>query len=108
MRFLSYALLGLVAGFLLGGWQSSSALDELREERDKLRQDISQLSKLPTVVEEVLVDTCEQEKAVERVVTRTVTEIKQVPYEVDSPNLPADLSRLLDQTYDDLQLRQTP
>lgn len=108
MRYLSYALLSLVVGFLLGVWQSSSALTELREERDKLRQDISQLSNLPTLVEEVLVDNCEQEKAVERVVTKTVTEIKQVPYEVDSPDLPADLSRLLDQAYNDLRLRQTP
>lgn len=108
MRYLSYALLSLVVGFLLGVWQNSSALSELREERDKLRQEISQLSKLPTLVEEVLVDNCEQEKAVERVVTKTVTEIKQVPYEVDSPNLPADLSRLLDQAYNDLRLRQTP
>lgn len=108
MNWVYSSLLGLAAGFLLGVWQNSSALSELREERDKLRQDISQLSKLPTVVEEVLVDNCEQEKTVERVVTKTVTEIKQVPYEVDSPNLPADLSRLLDQAYNDLRLRQTP
>lgn len=108
MNWVYSSLLGLAAGFLLGVWQNSSALSELREERDKLRQDISQLSKLPTLVEEVLVDNCEQEKSVERVVTKTVTEIKQVPYEVDSPNLPANLSRLLDQAYNDLRLRQTP
>lgn len=108
MNWVYSTLLGLAAGFLLGVWYNSSALSELREERDKLRQDISQLSKLPTVVEEVLVDNCEQEKTVERVVTKTVTEIKQVPYEVDSPNLPVDLSRLLDQAYNDLHLRQTP
>lgn len=108
MNLIYSSVLGLTVGFLLGVWQNSSTLSELREERDKLRQDISQLSKLPTLVEEVLVDNCEQEKAVERVVTKTVTEIKRVPYEVDSPNLPADLSRLLDQAYNDLHLRQTP
>lgn len=62
----------------------------------------------PLVVENVLVPLCKEQQTVDRIVTQTVTKIKEVPYVVEtcSCEFPADVVSLLDETYYQLDLRR--
>lgn len=62
----------------------------------------------PLVIENVLVPLCKEQQTVDRIVTQTVTKIKEVPYAVEtcSCEFPADVVSLLDETYYQLDLRR--
>lgn len=62
----------------------------------------------PLVVENVLVPLCKEQQTVDRIVTQTVTKIKEVPYAVEtcSCEFPDDVVSLLDETYYQLDLRR--
>ena len=83
----------------------------LTEENSSLQLQVVQLQKLIHSTEDLLTRKCDKEVETEKVVTRTITKIKETPYEVPTTpesQLPESLVRLLDEAYGDLHLRQAP
>ena len=83
----------------------------LTEENASLQLQVRQLQKLVRSTEDLLNKKCDKEVETEKVVTRTITKIKETPYEVPTTpesQLPESLVRLLDEAYGDLHLRQAP
>ena len=83
----------------------------LTEENASLQLQVQQLQKLIHSTEDLLSRKCEKEVETEKIVTRTITKIKETPYEVPATpesQLPESLIRLLDEAYGDLHLRQAP
>ena len=83
----------------------------LTEENSSLQLQVRQLQKLIHSTEDLLNKKCDKEVETEKIVTRTITKIKETPYEVPTTpesQLPESLVRLLDEAYGDLHLRQAP
>ena len=83
----------------------------LKNQVASLELQVEQLQKLAKTAETLLETKCEKEIETERIITRTITKIKETPYEVPpTPEslLPEPLSRLLNEAYNDLQLREAP
>ena len=83
----------------------------LTEENSSLQLQVVQLQRLIHSTEDLLNRKCEKEVETEKIVTRTITKIKETPYEVPTTpesQLPESLIRLLDEAYGDLHLRQAP
>lgn len=89
------------------------ALNLSYRENDKLTADlvalkltVSNLEALPPIISNL----CEETKTVDKIITKTVYQIKEVPvYEENSTvDLSPELSSLLSETFDSLHLQRAP
>lgn len=94
-------------------WVAIFFLNESYKDNGKLLQEINDLKAANEAVQllpPILSTLCEETKTVDKIITKTVYKIKEVPmYEENSTvDLSPELSSLLSETFDSLHLQRAP